>query len=197
MFFKTRGGGVSWILACLGNPGARYEDTRHNVGFHAADALARRDGFRVDKLRFKALTAAAELGGEKVLVMKPQTMMNLSGRAVREAAQFYKIPAERVLVIFDDISLPVGKLRVRPGGSAGGHNGIKDIIAQMGTDAFPRVKIGVGGKPRPDYDLADWVLGRPTAAEWTVLEETILRALDAAACVIAEGPERAMSRYNG
>ncbi len=197
MFFKARGGAVSWLLACLGNPGARYADTRHNVGFHAADALARRDGFRVDKLRFKALTAAVELGGEKVLVMKPQTMMNLSGQAVREAAQFYKIPAERVLVIFDDISLPVGKLRVRPGGSAGGHNGVKDIIAQLGTDAFPRVKIGVGGKPRPDYDLADWVLGRPTAAEWNTLEETILRALDAAACVIAEGPERAMSRYNG
>ena len=167
------------------------------MGFHAADALAERDSFRIDKLKFKALTAAVDFGGEKVLVMKPQTMMNLSGQSVAEAARFYKVPPERVLVIFDDVSLPVGKLRVRPGGSAGGHNGVKDIIARLGTDAFPRVKIGVGEKPRPDYDLADWVLGRPTAAEWKTLEETIRRGLDAAACVIAEGPDRAMSRYNG
>lgn len=129
--------------------------------------------------------------------MKPQTMMNLSGAAVQEAAAFYKIPPEHIIVIFDDISLPVGKLRVRPGGSAGGHNGMKDIIAKLGTNAIPRVKIGVGEKPHPDYDLADWVLGRPTVAEWKVLEETILRGLDASECIIAEGTDKAMSRYNG
>ena len=123
-------------------------------------------------------------------------MMNRSGQAVQQAAAFYKIPPERVLVIFDDISLPVGKLRVRPGGSAGGHNGVKNIIACLGSDGFPRVKIGVGEKPNPDYDLAAWVLGRPTAAEWKTLEETIRRGLDAAECVISEGCAAAMSRFN-
>lgn len=197
MLFKSKGGAVTWLLVCLGNPGIKYKDTRHNVGFHAADALSARAGVKIDKLKFKALTGSATLAGEKVLVMKPQTMMNLSGAAVQEAAAFYKIPPEHIIVIFDDISLPVGKLRVRPGGSAGGHNGMKDIIAKLGTNAIPRVKIGVGEKPHPDYDLADWVLGRPTVAEWKVLEETILRGLDASECIIAEGTDKAMSRYNG
>ena len=140
--------------------------------------------------------AVKAAGGSRVLVLKPQTMMNRSGQAVQQAAAFYKIPPERVLVIFDDISLPVGKLRVRPGGSAGGHNGVKNIIACLGSDGFPRVKIGVGEKPNPDYDLAAWVLGRPTAAEWKTLEETIRRGLDAAECVISEGCAAAMSRFN-
>lgn len=197
MFFKEKGGAVRWLLVCLGNPGIKYSDTRHNVGFHGADALEKRTGTRFDKLKFKALTGTVTLGGEKVLVMKPQTMMNLSGVAVQQAAAFYKIPPERIIVLFDDISLPVGKLRVRPNGSAGGHNGVKDIIARLGSSAFPRVKIGVGEKPSPEYDLAAWVLGRPTAAEWKTLEETIARGLDAAECIITDGADQAMSRYNG
>ena len=198
MFFKEKGGGsVGWLLVCLGNPGIKYSNTRHNVGFHAADALEQRSGVKIDKLKFKALTGTVTLGGEKVLVMKPQTMMNLSGTAVQQAANFYKIPPERIIVVFDDISLAVGKLRIRPNGSAGGHNGVKDIIAKLGSNAFPRVKIGVGEKPNPEYDLAAWVLGRPTAAEWKTLEETILRGLDAAECIITDGTDRAMSRYNG
>lgn len=198
MIFKNKSGGaVSWLVVCLGNPGIKYERTRHNVGFHAADALAKRDGVKIDKLKYKALTGTFTIHGEKVLVMKPQTMMNLSGQAVQQAAQFFKIAPDHVIVVFDDISLPVGKLRVRPNGSAGGHNGMKDIIAKLGSQEFPRIKIGVGEKPHPDYDLAAWVLGKPTAAEWKTLDQTIDRALDALECIIAEGPEKAMSRYNG
>ncbi len=198
MLFKGKSGGaVSWLVVCLGNPGIKYSNTRHNVGFHAADALEKRCGEKVDKLKFKALTAAMTLGGEKVLVMKPQTMMNLSGQAVQQAANFYKIAPEHVIVVYDDISLPVGKLRVRPSGSAGGHNGMKDIIAKLGSQNFPRVKIGVGEKPNPEYDLAAWVLGHPTAAEWKTIEETILRGLDAIECIITDGADKAMSRYNG
>lgn len=197
MFLKRNSGTVGWLLVCLGNPGIKYSNTRHNVGFHAADALEKRSGAKIDKLKFKALTGTVTLGGEKVLVMKPQTMMNLSGTAVQQAANFYRIPPERIIVIFDDISLGVGKLRVRPNGSAGGHNGVKDIIAKLGSSDFPRVKIGVGEKPNPEYDLAAWVLGRPTAAEWKTLEETILRGLDAVECLITDGPDQTMSRYNG
>lgn len=198
MFFRGKGGGtVNWLLVCLGNPGIKYSDTRHNVGFRAADALEKRSGVKFDKLKFKALTGTVTLGGEKVLVIKPQTMMNLSGTAVQQAANFYKIPPERIIVVFDDISLPVGKLRIRPNGSAGGHNGVKDIIAKLGSSDFPRVKIGVGEKPNPEYDLAAWVLGKPTAMEWKTLEETILRGLDAVECIITDGPDKAMSRYNG
>lgn len=198
MFFRGKSSGaVSWLLVCLGNPGIKYNNTRHNVGFHAADALARRENLKIDKLKFQALTGAAVLGGERVLVMKPQTLMNRSGQAVQQAANFYKIPPERIIVVFDDVSLPVGKLRVRPSGSAGGHNGVKDIIAKLGSHDFPRVKIGVGEKPNPEYDLAAWVLGRPTAAEWKILEDVISRALDAAECIITDGPDKAMSRYNG
>ena len=196
MFLKKKGGAVEWLVVCLGNPGIQYSSTRHNVGFHAADALEERCGVRLNRLKFQALTGEVRLGGSRVLVLKPQTMMNRSGQAVQQAAAFYKIPPERVLVIFDDISLPVGKLRVRPGGSAGGHNGVKNIIACLGSDGFPRVKIGVGEKPNPDYDLAAWELGRPTAAEWKTLEETSRRGLDAAECVISEGCAAAMSRFN-
>ncbi len=198
MFFKAKERGApAWLMVCLGNPGIKYSNTRHNVGFHAADALEKRCGVRLNQARFHALTGFVSLGGQRVLVLKPQTMMNLSGQSVQEAARFYKIPPQRILVIFDDISLDVGRLRVRPGGSAGGHNGVKDIIARLGSSDFPRIKIGVGAKPHPDYDLAAWVLGRPTQAEWKQLEEVILRGLDAAECIIAEGTEKAMSCYNG
>lgn len=143
MLFKKTGG-VSWLIVFLGNPGPRYEMTRHNAGFMAADAMAKEMNLSINKSRFKALTASCQIGEESVLLMKPQTFMNLSGDAVSQAAKFYKIPPERVIVVSDEISLPIGKLRIRTKGSAGGHNGLKDIIAKLGTDAFPRIRIGVG-----------------------------------------------------
>lgn len=196
LFGKKSAGGAVWLLVCLGNPGEKYENTRHNVGFMTADEIGERVHMPIQKLKFKALTNICELGGEKVLVMKPVTYMNLSGEAVRQAADFYKIPPERVLVISDDVSLPVGRLRIRAGGSAGGHNGLKSIIGHLGTDQFPRIKIGVGEKPHPDYDLADWVLGKFTGEDKKTIDDAVKRAADAAECVIREGPERAMNRFN-
>ena len=195
MFFD-RSGAVSWLLVFLGNPGPRYEYTRHNAGFLACDALAKKLGVSVNRVRFKALTAPAELGGQKVLLMKPQTYMNLSGEAVQQAARFYKIPADHVLVVSDEISLPLGRLRVRTRGSAGGHNGLKNIIAQLGTDEFPRVRIGVGSPPHPDYDMADWVLAVPRNEDAVAFSEAAGRAAEAVACYVTEGPERAMNRFN-
>ena len=195
MFFKPSGS-VSWLIVFLGNPGPKYECTRHNAGFMAGDALAKKLGVSINKLRFKALTAAAEINGEKVLLMKPQTFMNLSGEAVGQAARFYKIPPERVLVVSDEISLPLGKLRVRPKGSAGGHNGLKSIIASLGSDAFPRIRIGVGAPPHPDYDMADWVLSVFRNQD---LEDMLVasdRAAEAVTTYISDGPERAMNRFN-
>ena len=180
MIFQRKGSGVSWLLVGLGNPGFKYESTRHNMGFLAVDGLARRKGFRFNKLRFRAWTAEWMVNGEKVLVMKPQTYMNLSGEAVGEAARFYKIPSDHVLVIYDDVSLPLGKLRIRDKGSAGGHNGLKNIIALLGTDQFPRIRIGVGAAPHPDYDMADWVMGVPRGEDAAALEKAEERAADAA-----------------
>ena len=155
MFFKRSGGsGIQWLVVGLGNPGAKYESTRHNMGFLVADKLAQNEKLKFNKLRFKAWTATWEVGGEKVLLMKPQTYMNLSGEAVGQAARFYKIPADHVLVISDDISLPAGKLRIRAGGSAGGHNGLKNIIQHLGTDRFPRIKVGVGSPQQAEHDIA-------------------------------------------
>ena len=159
MFFRNNTGGAEWLLVGLGNPGTQYENTRHNVGFLVADELAERQNAPIQRLKFKALTNLLTISGEKVLVMKPVTYMNLSGEAVRQAVDFYKIPPERVLVVSDDTALAVGRLRIRKGGSAGGHNGLKNIIQHLGTDQFPRVRVGVGEKPHPDYDMADWVLG--------------------------------------
>ena len=188
---------AGWMLVGLGNPGPKYARSRHNVGFRAVDALCEQQRCRCDRLRLKALTGFCELGGQKVLLVKPMTYMNLSGQAVRPLADYYKIPPERILVIFDDISLPVGRLRVRPDGSAGGHNGVKSLIAELGTQDFPRVKVGVGAKPHPDYDLADWVLSSFSSQEEKLLGPTIERALDAAGAVIAEGVPRAMNQFNG
>ncbi|MBQ9392937.1 MAG: aminoacyl-tRNA hydrolase [Oscillospiraceae bacterium] len=197
MFFhRGGGGGCTWLLVGLGNPGAQYASTRHNMGFLALDKLADNEGFSFNKLRFKAWTGTARLGGEQVLVMKPQTFMNLSGEAVGEAARFYKIPPERVLVISDDVSLPVGKLRIRGGGSAGGHNGLKNIIQHLGSDAFPRIKVGVGMPDHPEYDMADWVTGRPMGDEQKLLMEALDKAVAAVPVVIRDGVEKAQNRFN-
>ena len=195
MFFQKKSGGVQWLLVCLGNPGKEYANTRHNIGFLAADALEKRTGVKFNKLKYRALTGEVTLGGQRVLVVKPQTYMNLSGEAVKLAGGFYKIPPERILVLYDDVSLPLGKLRIRASGSAGGHNGIKNIIAHLGTDAFPRIKVGVGAPQRED-GLVDWVIGSFTASERKVVDEAVERALDAAACVIEHGVSEAQNRFN-
>ena len=195
MFLKKTAG-AEWLVVGLGNPGAQYENTRHNVGFLALDEVAQAADVPVQKLKFKALTNTCTFAGSRVLLMKHITYMNLSGEAVGQAARFYKIPPERVLVFSDDVSLPVGKLRIRRSGSAGGHNGLKSIIQHLGTEAFPRIKIGVGGKPRPDYDMADWVLGKFSPEDSKLIDQMVQKAAQAAAYYIKEGPEKAMSLFN-
>ena len=187
---------VSWLIVGLGNPGGQYDGTRHNAGFAVADELARRGGFAVQRVKFKALTAAADIGGQGALVMKPTTYMNLSGEAVGEAARFYKLAPDHVLVISDDVDLPLGKLRLRVGGSAGGHNGLKSVIQHLGSDQFPRLKVGVGGKPHPDYDMADWVLGKLQGEDKKVMDEAVKRAADAIECFLKDGPQKAMNQFN-
>ncbi len=197
MIFKSSGG-IEWILVGLGNPGKSYESTRHNMGFLALDGLADRERFRFTKLRWKAWTGEWTYRGAKVLVMKPQTYMNLSGEAVGAAARFYKVPADHVLVISDDISLPAGKLRIRASGSAGGHNGLKNIIAHLGTDQFPRIKIGVGIPQNAGADTVDWVISRPSKEDEKVLMAALDKAGEAAKYIIENGPtQEAMSRFNG
>ena len=188
---------LDWIVVFLGNPGDKYENTRHNVGFMTADALGEKLNKPIQRLKFKALTNVVEYGGCRVLLMKPTTYMNLSGEAVREACMFYKLPPERVLVVSDDVSLPVGKIRLRRNGTAGGHNGLRSIIGQLHSDQFPRLKIGVGAKPHPDYDMADWVLGRFSKEDRKAIDAAIDRALDALECLFTQGIDMAMSRYNG
>ena len=188
---------LDWIVVFLGNPGDKYENTRHNVGFMTADALGEKLNKPIQRLKFKALTNVVEYGGCRVLLMKPTTYMNLSGEAVREACMFYKLPPERVLVVSDDVSLPVGKIRLRRNGTAGGHNGLRSIIGQLHSDQFPRLKIGVGAKPHPDYDMADWVLGRFSKEDRKAIDAAIDRALDAMECLFTQGIDKAMSRYNG
>jgi PTH1 family peptidyl-tRNA hydrolase len=197
MFFSKRPGPVEWLVVGLGNPGPKYDWTRHNMGFLVIDELAQREKIPVQKLKFKALTNTAVIGDQSVLLMKPTTYMNLSGGAVGEAARFYKIPPERILVISDDVALPQGKLRIRRSGSAGGHNGLKDIIAHLGGDGFPRIKVGVGGKPHPDSDMADWVLGKFTGQDKKVMEDAIQRAADAVETLLKYGVDQAMSKHNG
>lgn len=185
-----------YIIAGLGNPGSRYEMTRHNAGFLAMDLLAIEEGFDIKKLRHHALVSDAVISGKKCLVMKPQTMMNASGEAVGEAAKFYKIPPERVIIVYDDISLDVGKTRIRRKGSAGGHNGIKSIIAHLGSENFPRVKIGVGKKPSPEYDLVSWVLGRFPKEQESDLKSALENSTNAVRLIVNDEMDRAMNLYN-
>ena len=195
MLFSSRGG-AQWLIVFLGNPGPRYAFTRHNAGFLTADAMEKLLNVRIDRLRFRALTATAEIGGEKVLLMKPQTFMNLSGEAVGQAARFYKIPPEHVLVVSDEVSLPVGSIRIRLKGSAGGHNGLKNIIAHLGTDAFPRIRLGVGSAPHPGYDMADWVLGTFQNEDAETIRSAAQTAAKACVCFIEKGPDKAMTQFN-
>lgn len=194
MFFSK--GGAEWIVAFLGNPGIKYNGTRHNAGFMAADAMEKKLGVSINKMRFKALTQTVDIGGKKVLLMKPQTFMNLSGDAIVQAVNFYKVLPERVIVVSDETALPIGKLRIRRGGSAGGHNGLKSVIARLGTDQFPRIRLGVGDKPHPDYDMADWVLSAFKGQDAADMELVAKKAADAVECYITEGADRAMNKFN-
>ncbi len=184
---------VSWIIAGLGNPGAQYENTRHNVGFRALDNIAGRAGVRVDRLRFQALTGECTFTDTRVLLMKPQTFMNLSGESVFKALSWYHIEPERLIVLYDDAALPPGRIRVRGEGSDGGHNGIKSILEHLKTDTYPRVKIGGGSPPHPEHDLADWELSKISGKE---IDGAIDRTASAAACIIREGLESAMGQFN-
>lgn len=197
-FFKrtSPSGPPEYLIVGLGNPGRQYELTRHNAGFLFADLLADKNNAKISKIQFKSVTASIDVGGHKCLLMKPQTFMNNSGEAVKQAAAFYKIPSERIIVVFDDISLPCGKLRIRRKGSAGGHNGIKSIIYHMNSDNFPRVKLGVGEKPHPDYDLADWVLSSFKKDEIPALREAAEKACDAVELIVKGDTDKAMSSFN-
>ncbi len=188
---------VSFIVVGLGNPGAKYTFTRHNAGFLALDYISQKRGFECKKLKFKALCGEAVIGEHKVLFMKPETYMNLSGEAVRAAADFYKIPPERVLVISDDVSLPVGKVRIRAKGSDGGQKGIRSITEHLGTDKFPRIKLGVGEKPSPEWDMADWVLSSFSDSDKKTVFESFSRIDDAVGYIVAGNLEAAQSKCNG
>lgn len=189
-------GTPEFIVAGLGNPGGKYTLTRHNSGFLCVDALAEKNGFKINKIKFKSVIADTVIGTHRCIVMKPQTYMNNSGEAVREAAQFYKISPEKIIVIFDDISLDVGKLRIRRKGTAGGHNGIKSIIYHLNNDNFPRIKIGCGKKPHPDYDLIDWVISDFKKEEVPGLKEAIENACSALCLMLDGKTDEAMNRYN-
>ncbi len=189
--------GESWLIVGLGNPGREYEKTRHNVGFRAIDLLAQKLGCKIDRLKYQGLYCQTVYDGRKLFLLKPQTYMNLSGRSVLQLSAYFNIPPQRIIVLFDDISLPPGRLRIRSDGSAGGHNGIKSIIAELGSQDFPRVKIGVGGKAHPDQDLADHVLSGFSAIEEKALTSALERAVEAALTVIDKGVPEAANRYNG
>lgn len=186
-----------WLIVGLGNPGENYARTRHNVGFRVIDRLAAQLGVKVDRAKFRGLYGQGSYTGLKLILLKPQTFMNNSGLSVMDAARFYKLPAERVIVLFDDISLDVGRLRVRADGSAGGHNGIKSIIGALNSQSFPRVKVGVGAKPHPDYELADWVLSNFTKDEEKLLAPVLDDAASAALELIENGVQAAASKFNG
>ena len=187
----------AWLIVGLGNPGRDYEKSRHNCGFRAIDLLAARLGCKIDKAKFQGLYGQVVYNGVKLYLLKPQTYMNLSGRSVLQLSAYFNIPPQRIIVLFDDISLEPGRLRIRADGSAGGHNGIKSIISEVGSQEFPRVKIGVGAKPHAEQDLADWVLSSFSASEDKALISALDRAADAALCIIDRGVPEAANRYNG
>ncbi len=193
---KTSTAPISFIIAGLGNPGAKYASTRHNAGFMAIDYTAEKLGVKIDRAKFHSLVGEADIEGVRVLLMKPETYMNNSGMAIAEAASFYKIPPERVLVLHDEISFDPGIIRIRRKGSAGGHNGLKSIIEHLGSEDFPRVKIGVGKKPRPDYDLADWVLGRMPKEAEELLTARLGDVYSASLLIVGGKIDDAMQRYS-
>ena len=187
----------NWLIVGLGNPGKQYDRTRHNAGFRAIDALAEKLGCKIDKGKFQGLYGQTTYDGKKLFLLKPQTFMNLSGRSVLQLSAYYSIPPQRIIVLFDDISLDPGRLRIRAEGSAGGHNGIKSIISELGSQDFPRVKIGVGAKPHPEQDLADWVLSTFSPSEEKALGAALPHAGEAALCIIDRGVPETANRYNG
>ena len=194
MFKKSS---TSWLIVGLGNPGKQYEHTRHNCGFRAIDVLAQKLNCKVDKSKFQGLYGQTQYNGAKLYLLKPLTFMNLSGRSLLQLSAYYSIPPQRIIVLFDDISLPLDKLRIRGNGSAGGHNGIKSIISELGSQDFPRVKIGVGAKAHPEQDLADWVLSGFTKDEEKILLTALDRAADAALSIIDKGVSSTANSYNG
>jgi len=187
----------NWLIVGLGNPGKQYARTRHNAGFRAIDLLAEKLNCKIDKGKFQGLYGQVVYSGKKLFLLKPQTYMNLSGRSVLQLSAYYNIPPQHIIVLFDDISLEPGRLRIRSDGSAGGHNGIKSLIAELGSQEFPRVKIGVGAKPHPEQDLADWVLSTFSAGEEKALSAALPHAADAALCIIDHGVPEAANRFNG
>ena len=196
LFKKKTDSPVSALIVGLGNPGIKYQNTRHNVGFCAVDHIAEKLGVSIDKLKYQGLYCKTNLKGEQVILLKPQTFMNESGKSVQQFASFFKIPPERIIVIFDDISLDVGKMRIRQKGSAGGHNGIKSIISCLGSQDFPRVKIGVGQKPHPDYDLADWVLGTFPMKDRETISGNMDSVYDSVCDIVFDDIQKAMAKYN-
>ena len=187
----------TWLIVGLGNPGKEYERTRHNAGFRAVDILADKLGCKIDKGKFQGIYGQANYGGKKLMLLKPLTYMNLSGRSVLQLSSYFNVPPQRIIVLFDDISLEPGRLRIRGDGSAGGHNGIKSIISELGSQDFPRVKIGVGAKPVAEQDLADWVLSGFTAAEEKALSTSLENAGEAALWIVEKGVMQAAHRFNG
>ena len=195
MFQKNSG--ESWLIVGLGNPGREYEKTRHNVGFRCIEIIADQLNVKIDRLKYQGLYCQTNYKGSKLFLLKPQTYMNLSGRSVLQLSAYFNIPPQRIIVLFDDISLEPGRLRIRANGSAGGHNGIKSIIQEVGSQEFPRVKIGVGAKPHPDYDLADWVLSAFTSLEEKALSVSLENGAKAALTIIEQGVPEAANKFNG
>ena len=189
--------GDTWLIVGLGNPGREYERSRHNCGFRAVDILAEKLGCKIDRAKFQGLYGQTTYKGKKLMLLKPMTYMNLSGRSVLQLSAYFSIPPQKIIVMFDDISLEPGRLRIRADGSAGGHNGIKSIIQELGSQTFPRVKIGVGAKPHPDYDLADWVLSSFSAQDEKALAVSLPNAAEAALAIIESGVPEAANKFNG
>jgi len=195
MFFASKNG-PKWLVVFLGNPGTEYQDTRHNVGFWTADVLARRMGISIKRVKHQARTEICTIAGQKVMLMLPQTYMNRSGDAVYQAAKSFRILPEHVLVVTDDVMLEPGKLRIRAKGSAGGQNGLKSIIMRLQSEEFPRIRIGVGAPPHPDYEMADWVLGKPRGQELVAIRDAVERAATAVEVILRDGVEAAQQGFN-